>query len=265
MLIRIFRCFLLILASSYLLFSQDQPPVSDPKAVVLATQAISALTNGVAVSDVTLTGDATWIAGSDKETGSATLLAKGTSESRIDLKLSGGARTEVHNDTPGSPQGESIASDGTVQPWAQHNCWINGGWFFPAVSILAATSDPSVIFTYVGLESRDTGSVQHLRAYRYLASKKPGLVALVTSLSTEDIYLDSTSFLPVAFIFNTHPEDDEATNIAVEIDFSDYQPVTGAQVPMHVQKLINGGLAVDIAITNVTVNAGLSDDLFAIQ
>ena len=59
--IRIFRCSLLILASSYLLFSQDQPPVSDPKAVVLATQAISALTNGVPVSDVTLTGDLeTW-------------------------------------------------------------------------------------------------------------------------------------------------------------------------------------------------------------
>jgi hypothetical protein len=256
---------LLTLANGNFLFSQNQAPVSDPQAVALANLALSALTNGVAVSDVTLSGNATWIAGSDKETGPATLQAKGAGESRIDLKVSGGTRTEVHNDTPGSPQGESIAPDGTVQPWPQHNCWINGGWFFPALSILAATPDPSVIFTYVGVESRDTGSVQHLRAYRYLASKKPGLVALVTSLSTEDIYLDSTSFHPVAFIFNTHPDDDEATNISVEIDFSDYQLVSSAQIPMHVQKLINGGLAVDIAVTNAVVNSGLSDDLFAIQ
>jgi hypothetical protein len=260
-----FLPFLLTLANTTFLFSQNQAPVSDPQAIMLAQQSIAALTNSISVADVTLTGNATWIAGSDKETGPTTLQAKGTGESRSDLKLSGGTRTEVRNDAPGSPQGESIAPDGTVQPWPQHNCWINGGWFFPALSILAATSDASVIFTYVGLEGRDTGSVQHIRAYRYVTSKKPGVVALITSLSTEDIYLDSTSFLPVAFVFNTHPDDDEATNISVEIDFSGYQPVSGAQVPMHVQKLINGGLAVDVDITSAVLNPGLSDDLFAIQ
>jgi hypothetical protein len=266
--IRIFHCsllFLLVVLNSTLIVSQDQPPVSDPKAVAFAMQAISSLTSGVAVSDVTLTGDATWIAGSDKETGSATLLAKGAGESRIDLKLSGGTRTEVRNDTAGSPQGELIASDGTVQPWPQHNCWINATWFFPALSILAATSDPSVILTYIGLESRDTGSVQHIRAHRYLPGKTPGAVAIITSVSAEDIYLDAASFLPVAFSFNTHPDDDEATNILVEIDFSNYEPVNGVQVPMRVQKLINGGLALDVAITSAAVNAGLSDAPFAIQ
>jgi len=266
--IRILHClplFLLLLTYPTFLSGQDQPPPSDPQAIALATQAIAALTNGVAVSDVTMDGDATWIAGSDKETGPTTLLAKGTGESRVDLKLSGGTRTEVRNDTAGSPQGESTASDGTVEAWSQHNCWINASWFFPALSILAATSDPSMILTYVGLESRDTGSVQHIRAYRYVPSKRAGTVALTTSLSTEDIYLDSTSLLPVAFSFNTHPDDDMATNILVEIDFFAYQSSNGVQVPMRVQKLINGGLALDIAVTSAAVNAGLSDAPFAIQ
>jgi hypothetical protein len=245
--------------------SSQNPPQSDPQAVAFASQAMTALTNGVAVTDVTLSGNATWIAGSDDETGSATLLEKGTGESRIDLNLSGGTRTEIRNDSTGFPQGETIASGGTVQPWPQHNCWINASWFFPALSILAATSDPSVILSYVGLESRGTGSVQHIRAYHYLPSKRQAATAITASLSAEDIYLDSSSLLPVAFSFNTHPDDDEATNILVEIDFFNYQPVNGVQVPMRVQKLISGGLALDITITGVVVNSGLSDDAFAIQ
>ncbi len=65
--IRILRCllFLLILVSSHFLFAQNQVPVSDPQAVALAQQSIAALTNGIAVNDITLTGNATWIAGSD--------------------------------------------------------------------------------------------------------------------------------------------------------------------------------------------------------
>lgn len=134
-----------------------------------------------------------------------------------------------------------------------------------ALSILAATSDPSVIFTYVGLENRGTGSVQHIRAYRFVPSKRPATTALTASLSSENIYIDSTSFLPVAFSFNTHPDDDEATNDLLEIDFFNYQPVTGVQVPMRVQKRINGGLALDLTVTGVVVNPGLTDAPFAIQ
>ena len=264
---RVLYLFLLLwlIVASSLLSAQGQPPVSDPKAVALASQAIVALTNGVSISDATLSGDATWIAGSDKETGSATLLAKGTGQSRIDLKLNSGTRTEVRNDTAGSQQGESIATDGSVQPWPQHNCWINGAWFFPALSMLSAPSDPSVIITYIGLESRGGMSVQHLRAYSYLASKSSALTALTQTLSTEDIYLDSASLLPTAFSFNTHPDDDEATNILVEVDFSDFQTMNGVQVPTRVQKLINGGLALDITITSIALNSGLSDSPFAIQ
>jgi hypothetical protein len=262
------RClllFVLVLANPTFIFSQDQPPLSDPKAVALATQAIVALTNGVAVSDATLNGNARWIAGSDKEAGTATLQARGTVESRIDLKLSSGTRAQIRNDSVGFPQGELIAADGAVQPWPQHNCWVNASWFFPALSILAATSDPSVILTYVGLERGNASSVQHIRASRYWPSERPATTALVANLSSEDIYLDSTSLLPMAFSFNTHPDDDEATNILVEIDFFNYQPVDGVQVPMRVQKLIFGGLALDITITGAILNSGLTDGPFEIQ
>jgi hypothetical protein len=257
--------FILTCCNSHLLFSEDLIPVSDPQALTLAQQSNAALTSGVVVSDVTLTGNATWIAGSDIETGQTTLQAKGIDESRMDLTLSGGARTEIRSDSSGDPQGESINADGTIHPWPSHNCWINANWFFPALSSLAATSNTSMIFTYVGLETRSSVSVQHIRVSHYFPSKSPAFTAAVQKLSTEDIYLDSASLLPVAFIFNTHPEDDQDTNILVEIDFESYQMLNGLLVPMHVKKLINGGLALDLALAGAVLNSGLTDAPFAIQ
>ena len=259
-----FLVFLLIFTSSQFLFSQKQGPVSDPQALALATQSIIALTGGAAVSDVTLSGNATWIAGSDTETGSANLQAKGTGESRVGLNLSGGTRTEIRNDTGSYPQGASVINGGDSQAWPVHNCWINASWFFPALSFLNAAADPTLIFSYIGEEVRGGVKVEHLQVYRYLAGQKPVSISLTQRVSTADYYLDSSSLLPVAMTFNTHADDDAFTNIALEIDFSMYQRVNGVQVPFHIQKLISGGLAVDITVQTVALNSGLSDSLFSI-
>src|ERR1017187_4948559 len=53
----------------------DKRPVSDPHALALAAQAIAALTHGIAVTDVTLTGTATWTAGSDMSAGQGSAAA----------------------------------------------------------------------------------------------------------------------------------------------------------------------------------------------
>jgi hypothetical protein len=245
--------------------SAQNPPQSDPRAVALATQAMTALTNGIAVSDVTLNGNATWIAGSDNESGTATLLAKGAGESRLGISLSTGTRTEIRNDTGAYHQGESVTPDGTVRPWAEHNCQINATWFFPALSALASTSDSSLIFTYVGMEKRGNGRVWHIRVYRYSSGQRAHVISFNKTVSVENIYLDSTSLLPVAFTFNVHPDNDASTNIALEIDFSNYHTVNGVQIPMRVRRLISNGLALDIVVTSATLNSGLSDAPFAIQ
>ena len=72
--------FCLLLLGSSFLFAQQTPPTTSPSGATLAAQSIAAMTGGTAVSDVTLTGTVTWFAGSDTETGTATFLAKGTSE-----------------------------------------------------------------------------------------------------------------------------------------------------------------------------------------
>ncbi len=88
---------------------------------------------------------------------------------------------------------------------------------------------------------------------------------MIHALSSEDIYLDSTSLIPVAFRFNSHPDDDEDTNILVEIAFHNYQQINGVRLPMRVQKLINGGLALDVTVTSIVLNSGLTNAQFALQ
>jgi hypothetical protein len=65
----------------------QNPPQSDPQAVAFASQSIAALTGGSPISDVTLTGSVTWSGGTTTETGTATLLASGTGESRMNFVL----------------------------------------------------------------------------------------------------------------------------------------------------------------------------------
>lgn len=96
---------LLVLAGSAFLFSQN-PPQSDPQAVALASRAIAALTQGSAIGDVTLTANVSWIAGPEPQAGTGVLLAKGTSENRIDITLSSsGKGTEIRN-ALSDPRGE---------------------------------------------------------------------------------------------------------------------------------------------------------------
>jgi hypothetical protein len=153
---------------------------------------------------------------------------------------------------------------GNQVPWPLQNCWINAGWFFPGLSALAETSDPTRIFVYVGPEIWKGSAVYHLRTYRYTPAKTPEVPALNQFLSIMDIYLDRSSLLPLAFGFNSHPDDESNTNVAVEIDFSNYQPIQGILVPEHIQKFIWNGLALDIGVTSVVLNSGISDSMFEI-
>lgn len=247
------RLFLLVLVVSTFLFSQNQPP-SDPQAVNIATQATAAMTGGTAISDATLSGNVTRIAGSDTENGTATFYAKGQWESRVDLALNGGSRKEVRNSAPGYSQGQWVDPDGTAHAFSPNNCSTDAVWFFPALSSLAAVNNPNLGLSYIGLESLNGTSVQHLR------SEWAG-----DDLSSMDFYLDANSLLPVQISFNAHADNNANINIPVQILFSSYQPVNGALVPFHVQEWLNGSLLLDFVVSGATINSGLSDSLFVLQ
>jgi hypothetical protein len=80
-----------------------------------------------------------------------------------------------------------------------------------------------------------------------------------------DFYLDAGSSLPVAIVFNQHPDNNARVNIPVEIDFSSYQTISGVLVPMHIQRISNGTTILDITLTAAVLNSGLTTSEFSVN
>ena len=213
---------------------------------------------------MTLTGAGTRTAGSDVESGNVTLKALGAFQSRVDLVVSGGTRSDIFSlSRSNAPQGFWVGNDETAHPMAEHNTLAGAVWFFPALSVLSQASNPDYVVSYLGQETRQGVSVQHLRfTLQSLAAAAYG-EQMLARLSATDVYLDSSSLLPVALAFNTHPDNNTLIDIPMEVDFSDYQTVNGIRVPFHIQKYLNGTLFLDLAIRDVTMNSGLTDSAFS--
>ncbi len=262
---RILRCslrsFWLVLVGSTFLFSQN-PSESDPQAVSFASQSIAALTGGKAINDVTLTGSVTWSGGAAPETGTATLLASGTGESRMSLVLPSGTRTEIRDASTGMAQGQWIAQSAKSGLFAFQNCATDAVWFFPALGSLAA--GPNVVLAYIGQETRNGAAVQHIQSYIYQQNPS-GVSPSPQQLSTMDFYLDATTLLPVAITFNAHPDNTASTNLLIEVDLSNYQVMNGAMVPTHIQRSQQGNVLVDITVSGASFNTGLPLSDFTIN
>ncbi|MGH9625505.1 MAG: hypothetical protein ACRD4G_14355, partial [Bryobacteraceae bacterium] len=233
------------------------------------------------------TGTARRIAGSDDETGTATLEATSAGDSRVELSFGSGNRVEIRNHSgtplanalpPGvtvpaaamkpQPVGAWSGPDGVVHGMAAHNTMTEAAWFFPALAIGDIAKSPLWVLTYIGPETHDGVSVVHVQAAQQIpavANAPQQVVDSVRNLTRTDLYLDPNSLLPVALAFNTHPQNNVSADIPVEIRFSAYQTVNGIAVPMEVQKYLNNGLVLDLQFSKATLNSGLSTSAFALQ
>jgi hypothetical protein len=238
-----------------------QTPVRDPQALMVASQAVGALAPTVSLNDVALQGTVAYTAGSDEETGVITLEARGNGQSRMVLNLPGGQRQEIRN----GPTGVWIGPDGEPHAMAIHNCWTDAPWFFPALSLQALFRDAEVSVLYAGLETREGVALQHLRLFRTVPGQTPEITADIQRLSAVDLYLDPTSYLPLVLSFRIHADDDLNVDIPVEIQFAEYRPVNGVNVPFRIRKFLQGSLMLDITLSGAATNTGLPDSVFAMQ
>lgn len=239
-------------------------PTRDAQAVSLAKQAVSALVGSATITDAKVEGTASVIAGSDQESGSATLEARAGYQSRVTLSLSGGPRSEIRNFSSSLPQGKRSGPDATWHATPLHSCWTDPTWFFPALTLQSALNDPQISFSYVGQGTKADVAVQHFQISRLVPGQTATATALIQRLSQVDIFLDAATNLPVAIDFNAHPDTNATQDLPVEIQFSGWQPVNGIQVPSRIQKFLQGSLTFDLSELTVTVNTGLPQNDFTI-
>lgn len=236
-----------------------QATTSDALAVTLAQKSVVALTGGAPITDVTLNANVISVLGSENNVGTGTFKAKGNRETRVDLALAGGTRSDVRNIAAGFSGGAWETDGNAPKPYAIHNCWIDAPWFFPAFSALSQTTNSNYVFKYVGQEQHGTVNTQHIQVFQVNSDFPPA-----PQLSAMDFYLDPASFLPLALTFKTHPDTDMNIDISNAVNFANYQNVAGIQVPFHIQHMLNGSVILDITVTNAAVNTGLLDSLFTL-
>lgn len=231
----------------------SSPSVS---ASTLVAQSLALQVGNTQISDVTLTGTARRIAGSDDESGTVTLKALSSGATHLDFSLSSGPRSELRSADGANPTGSWSGPDGTAHPIALHNLMTDWGWF-PLFSLSSAIAQNSVV-TLIGNESRNGQSVVHLAASQQFSSLSTSGAALMTHLTQIDIYLDATTLLPASITYNIHPDNNALIDIPVELRFSDYRQTNGAQIPFHIQKFINNTLAFDLQFQSAALNTGLT-------
>jgi hypothetical protein len=268
--------------------STPAPTVSDPQAVALVQRALAVLIGGAVVSDVTLTGTAQRIAGSDSETGTATAKARSDGSSRLDFSYPSGTRSEIRNPsgmpladvTPqnlpaasttisdSQPIGAWSGPDGILHGTPSHNLMTDPTWFFPATTLASVLTSAGNVVSYIGPETHNDQPTIHVRISQPLPSTfeaPPQVATLVEHLTQMDLYLASGTTIPAALAFTVHPNDNAFVDAAVEIRFSDYQVVNGISIPFHVQEFLNNGLVLDLQFSSANLNAGLPSTLFQIQ
>jgi hypothetical protein len=241
----------------------SQAPVSAAQATALLQQALAALSGGHPINDVTLSGIARRIAGSDDESGTVVVKALAATGTRLDLTLPSGTRSEIRNTTGAPIVGSWSGPDGIVHPIVDFNLVMDPCWF-PAHALASFAASPNSTLTNLGPETKNGDAVIHIAASFQFPEYNAKGAAFLNHLSETQIYLDATTFLPVSIYFNIHPDGNSLIDIPIELDYSNYQLVNGAQIPFHVQRFINNTLVLDLQFNSAVLNSGLSASTFAV-
>lgn len=260
----VFSALFLILSSAQPARPGGQSASSSVSASQLLQQSLAALQGNTPITDVTLTGSARRIAGSDDESGTATLKALAGTGTRLDLSLSSGPRSELRNVSGPEPAGSWSGPDAVSHAISNHNLFTDPGWF-PAFAISSLLSAPNAVITYIGTETHDGQAAIHITASQQFPTLSGNTASLMQHLTQTEIFLDPSTNLPAAVAFTMHPDNNALLDIPVEVQFSDYRSVNGAQIPFHVQKFLNNSLLLDLQLQSATLNSGLTVASFQVQ
>jgi hypothetical protein len=258
-----------------------------PQTASIIQQSIAAMTGAAAVTDVTITGTITVTKSGDfavstsaaghavSEAGTITLIATASGQGQSTTATALGTSVivqDISQSTPtltvggqgGSPQTIQTASALTPHP----------GWFYPALVLSSGLSSPYYAASYIGQETWQGTPVEHVAIWRTSAS---GASAAFQQASEHDVYLDSSSLLPVAMTYIAHPYNPNSPSTPfipyrgnspdrlITIQFSDYQQVQGRQVPLHIQSAMTvipldatSDFVSDIQISSASFNTGVA-------
>lgn len=211
---------------------------------------------GTTTRSISLSGTAEYIAGSTDERGSFEAHCGVNGSSKLELQIPSHSRIETRTSNNGTQSGTWTDESGRVHVIAGHNVMTPAAWFCPSIVISQILADPNLNLEYLGQETRNGESVDHLYASSWpLDSTK--VQVWMASLTRTDIFLDSATLRPVAISFNLHPDNNAALNIPAEIRFSGYTKSSGVWLPSTIEKDVNSLPMLTLTIDSSSPSAQL--------
>lgn len=240
--------------------SQSPSPTTglrDSTAVALLQQSVAAM-GGSAPADSTATGTITYIAGSLGETGTIQILTRGTGQTLEEIITPHVNRTIVYSQLAASVINGAV----TVTP-SLETVVTSQNVDFPLPFLYGAYNNPDIALQYVGAETLNGASVQHLRLWDTFNSETS--LQNLAPLTTRDIWLDAISNLPVQISYGSWANTYANATIPTLISYSNYQTAGGYAYPSSVATSIAGTPAIIASIQSVRFNSGLTDSNFPVQ
>lgn len=234
-----------------------QTPKRDPQAVTILQQAITAMATTVP-TDSSATGSVTVVEGATSQTGTIQILTLGTSNTSETLDLpdgqraviySNGASREINGTRSFNPSMEMVITDQSTD--------------FPLPFIMSALGNLDESIRYVGSETLNGQTVQHVQFWNSFASKSH--LQILVPFSTNDIWISSVSGLPMKISYSRRSGGQGVPSFPVEVSFSKYTSVNGVLYPFQINKSYNGTPWQTISIQSVAFNAGLTNAQFPID
>jgi len=249
--------------------AQGTPPPGH--GIPLALRSMSAQTGGAAVADVTLVGTISLPGGATPVSGAITLRATADGQSQVTMALPTGQQTESLSYSRSSHTGTWTGPDGS-----SHNFDIlnllgpHPAWFYPLFAMQSGFMSTQYGSGDEGPATWNGAAVEHLLVFRTPSSQRFSHLPpnkFLRQMTQHDIYVDSSTLLPVAMTFNVHltasapsqlfvPAGTPSGDYLEEVRYSDYQQVQGYPVAFHIQVYFNSALAGDIELASATFNTG---------
>jgi hypothetical protein len=240
--------------------SPSQQPSHLP-AIYMAQHQVPVGTN-VVIAGTTTTGGAS---------GSISLSAAANGQSQIQLQLSSGSATETRSISPFWRGGTWTDSSGAShQIPLQDLMGPHPAWFYPSFILMSGLGSPGYVSSDLGVETRNGISVEHIAVWQAPIGNLPASsAAYVQQQSQYDIYLDPSTWLPVAMTFTRQfnstspnqflaPAQTSSSGVLEEVQYSNYQQVQGVLIAFHLQVFFQGTLYSDIQISSANFNPSQS-------
>jgi hypothetical protein len=228
---------------------------------------VNILSTANAIRGVSMNGTVTSASTSGQTPGTVNLNAYSQGWSQIALTSSSGTTTEVRNGFGINPSRSWTGSDATTMTSTLTDTRLpHPAWFFPFFVMISGLGSPGYWYSDIGPQTWQGKSVEHIAVWQRLpdAIASTASAALQQQVQT-DLYLDSTTYLPVSLVFNVQidpnlsneffvPSATSTGNVVVEVDYSNYQNVQGVQVPCGIQVSSGSTTILGIQVSSVSLN-----------